>query len=256
MIAERHDVVTSDARIGVTVRGEGPTVLVIPSQGRGVADFADLAERLVEAGRRVVMPEPRGIGASRGSNENITLAVLAGDAAAVIDRLGGGPADVIGHAYGNRVARMLATIRPDLVRRVVLLAAGGKAPVPDDVAAAFDVCFRLDAPEAERLAAIGTVFFAAGNDARVWLDGWSLEAAALQAVADGATPVETWWHAGSAPLLVIQGLEDRMALPANGRMLKGELGARVTLVELTGASHALLPERPDAIAETVIGYLK
>ncbi len=256
MIAERHDVVTSDARIDVTVRGEGPTVLVIPSQGRGVADFADLAERLVAAGRRVVMPEPRGIGASRGSNENITLAVLAGDAAAVIDRLGGGPADVIGHAYGNRVARMLATIRPDLVRRVVLLAAGGMAPVADDVAAAFDACFRLDAPEADRLAAIATVFFAAGNDARVWLDGWSPKAAALQAVADGATPVATWWRAGSAPLLVIQGLEDRMALPANGRMLADELGARVTLVELADASHALLPERPEAIADTVIGYLK
>ena len=87
MNAERHEVVTSDARIGVTVRGAGPTVLVIPSMGRSVADFADLADRLVVAGHRVVMPEPRGIGASRGSNENITLAVLAGDAAAVIDRL-------------------------------------------------------------------------------------------------------------------------------------------------------------------------
>ena len=256
MTAERHEVVTSDARIGVTVRGAGPTVLCIPSQGRGIADFADLADHLAVAGHRVVMPEPRGIGASRGSNENITLAVLAGDAAAVIEALGGGPADVIGHAYGNRVARMLATVRPDLVRRVVLLAAGGMAPVPDDVAAAFDVCFRLDAPEADRLAAIATVFFAAGNDARVWLDGWWPEAAALQAVADGATPVDAWWRAGAAPLLVIQGLEDRMALPANGRMLADQLGERVTLVELAGASHALLPERPDAIAETVIGYLK
>ncbi len=255
MTAEHHDVVTSDARIGVTVRGAGPTVLVIPSQGRGVADFDDLADRLVSAGRRVVMPEPRGIGASRGSNENITLAVLAGDAAAVIEKFGDGPADVIGHAYGNRVARMLATMRPDLVRRVVLLAAGGTAPVPDDIKAAFDVCFRLDAPEAERLAAITAVFFAVGNDARVWLDGWWPGAAALQAVADGATPVETWWCAGSAPLLVIQGLEDRMALPANGRMLVDEFGGRVTLVELERASHALLPERPNAIAETVIGYL-
>ena len=255
MNAEHHEIVTSDARIGVTVRGEGPTVLVIPSQGRGIADFADLADRLVVAGHRVVMPEPRGIGASRGSNENITLAALAGDAAAVIDRLGGGPADVIGHAYGNRVARMLATLRPDLVRRVVLLAAGGMAPAPDDVAAAFDVCFRLTALEEERLAAIATVFFAKGNDARVWLDGWWPRAAALQAVADGATPVETCWRAGSAPLLVIQGLEDRMALPANGRLLKDDLGERVTLVELEHASHALLPERPDAIAQTVIGYL-
>ena len=255
MNAEQHEIVTSDARIGVTLRGEGPMVLGIPSMGRGVADFDDFAERLAVAGHRVVMPEPRGIGASRGSNENITLALLAGDAAAVIEKLGGGPADVIGHAYGNRVARMLATLRPDLVRRVVLLAAGGMAPVHDDVAAAFDVCFRLTVPEEERLAAIATVFFAEGNDARVWRDGWWPRAAALQAVADGATPVETWWRAGSAPLLVIQGLEDRMALPANGRMLADELGERVTLVELERASHALLPERPDAIAETVIRYL-
>ena len=60
MNAERHEVVTSDARIGVTVRGAGPTVLVIPSMGRSVADFADLADRLVAAGHQIGRASWRG----------------------------------------------------------------------------------------------------------------------------------------------------------------------------------------------------
>jgi pimeloyl-ACP methyl ester carboxylesterase len=34
----------------------------------------------------------------------------------------------VGHAFGSRVARCLAADRPELVRRVVLPAAGGLVP--------------------------------------------------------------------------------------------------------------------------------
>ena len=129
------------------------------------------------------------------------------------------------------------------------------APVPDEVMRGFELCFQVERGDAERLPAIATVFFAAGNDPSVWLGGWWPEASVLQTAANAATPVADWWDAGSAPLLVVQGLADRMAPPANGRMLKDSLGERVTLVELENASHALLPERPDAIARAVIGFL-
>ena len=250
-----REVAAGAARLSVAVRGAGRPVLAVPSQGRSVADFDDLADRLVAAGFKVILAEPRGVGPSRGPADGVTMHDLAADAAAVIEACGDGPADVIGHAFGNRVARMLASDRPDLVRRVVLLAAGGMAPVPDDVMRAFELCFQVERGDAERLPAIATVFFAAGNDPSVWLGGWWPEARVLQTAANAATPVADWWDAGSAPLLVVQGLADRMAPPANGRMLKDSLGERVTLVELENASHALLPERPDAIARAVIGFL-
>ena len=72
-----------------------------------------------------------------------------------------------------------------------------------------------------------------------------------------ATPVEGWWNAGSAaPLLVIQGLQDTVAPPENGRMMKAELGDRVELLDIDGAGHALLPEQPEKIAAAVIAFAK
>jgi pimeloyl-ACP methyl ester carboxylesterase len=45
--------------------------------------------------------------------------------AGVLEALDCGPAHLVGHAFGNRVARCLAVDRPSLVRSVTLLAAGG-----------------------------------------------------------------------------------------------------------------------------------
>ncbi|MGH9783594.1 MAG: alpha/beta fold hydrolase, partial [Terriglobia bacterium] len=64
---ERHEVVRAGlATLDVTVRGRGDPIVFIPSRGRGVEDFDDLSKRLVKAGYRVILPQPRGIGRSQG----------------------------------------------------------------------------------------------------------------------------------------------------------------------------------------------
>ena len=98
-------------------------------------------------------------------------------------------------------------------------------------------------------------FFAPGNDPTVWRGGWYPEVAAAQIAATRATPVDGWWNAGSSTsLLVIQGLQDTVAPPENGRMMKAEMGDRVELLEIDGAGHALLPEQPEKIAAAIIAY--
>lgn len=87
-----------------------------------------MAERLLPAGFRIVLPEPRGCGESVGPLEGVTLRDLAADVAGSIESVGGAPVVLAGHAFGNRVARMLSADRPDLVRGVVLMASGGKFP--------------------------------------------------------------------------------------------------------------------------------
>ena len=57
------------------------------------------------------------------------------------------------------------------------------------------------------------------------------------------------------PLLVVQGLDDTVARPENGRSLKDDLGDRVHLVELSGAGHALLIEKPAEIADAILTFL-
>jgi pimeloyl-ACP methyl ester carboxylesterase len=243
--------------VAFEVEGTGPVVLMIPSLGRGATDFDDLSRRLVAAGFTSVRPDPRGIGRSNGPMDGVTLHDLAGDAALAIEALGGQPVVVVGHAFGQRVGRTLAADRPELVKAMAMIAAGGKAPMRPGASEALLGCFRLDRPDAQRLADVKFAFFARGNDPTVWRDGWYPEVATAQIAATRATPVEGWWNAGSAaPLLVIQGLQDTVAPPENGRMMKAELGDRVELLDIDGAGHALLPEQPEKIAAAIVAFAK
>ncbi len=255
-MAESHRFEKAGVVVEAHVDGAGPLVVMIPSLGRPAQDFEDLARRITAAGFRAARIEPRGVGRSRGPMHGQTLFDLAGDAALVIERLGPGPAIVIGHAFGQREARALAAARPELVRGVVLLAAGGKVPVPDAARAALLACFDGALTPEAHLENVRIGFFAQGNDPAVWRDGWYADTARLQSGATQATPLSDWWSGGAAPLLVVQGLQDAIALPANGRALQAELAERVTLVEIDGAGHALLPERPDEVARAVLPFLR
>ncbi len=122
--------VRGDINIIYYVQGSGPTIVLIPSLGRGAEDFDVLAVGLAAAGFRVLRPEPRGFAGSTPLRDGETLHDMARDIAAVIEAEKAGPAIVAGHAAGNWQARVLARDRPDLVRAVALLAAivGGEAP--------------------------------------------------------------------------------------------------------------------------------
>jgi pimeloyl-ACP methyl ester carboxylesterase len=234
--------------IDVDILGEGPMVVLLPSLGRGPADFAVVAKALAVAGFRSVCPTPR---AAPGA----TLHDLAADVAAVIEALGG-PATVVGHAFGNRVARTVATDHPHVVRDVVLLACGGKVPPAPEHQAALLRCFDLALRPEDHLAAVASAFFAEGNDPAAWADGWDPELAKAQAAATRATPVEEWWSAGSAPLLVVQPEDDVIALRANADDVLGLLGDRAELVVIPRAGHALLPEQPGAVTTVLLRWLR
>jgi pimeloyl-ACP methyl ester carboxylesterase len=245
----------SGEQVEYRIEGSGPAILMIPSLGRGAADFDDLSRRLVAAGLTAIRPQPRGIGKSSGAMTHLTLHDLAADAAAVIEALGGKPVIVIGHAYGQRVGRTLAADHPALVRAMIMVAAGGKAAMRPGAQQALLGSFRLDQPPEKRMQDVRSAFFAPGHDASVWQDGWYPDVAKAQLAATQATPVEGWWNAGSTiPLLVIQGLQDTVAPPENGHMMKDEMGDRVELIDIDGAGHAMLPEQPEAIAAAIIRF--
>jgi len=258
--------------IEALVEGSGPPVVMIASLGRPAQDFGDLSRRVAASDFAAVSLQPRGIGKSAGPMLGVSLVDLAGDVAIAVERLARGPAVLIGHAFGQRVARMLATTRPDLVKGIVMLAAGGKVAVPQRAREALLGCFDLSLPDDVRIENVRYAFFAPGNNPAVWRLGWHPEVARMQRATttglDGDAPaagnirggpaasVEAWWAGGSAPLLVVQGLQDTVALPENGRLLKAEFGDRVQLTEVDQAGHALLPEQPDIVAANVLAFLR
>ena len=116
--------------------------------------------------------------------------------------------------------------------------------------------FDATLPPDKHMDAVRFAFFAPGNDPEVWRDGWYPAVARMQTAATKASRVEEWWGAGKARLLVVVGLQDVVAPPENGRLIKDEFGDRVTLQEIDGAGHAMLPERPKQVAAAVLNFLK
>ena len=99
-----------------------------------MSDFNELVAALSDAGFRTLAVESRGIGQSAGGGPFAagTLHELGQDVLIVLRDAGvpeDTPVDVIGHDFGNRVARILATDHPERIRSLTLIAAGGQAPV-------------------------------------------------------------------------------------------------------------------------------
>jgi pimeloyl-ACP methyl ester carboxylesterase len=246
-----------DVRIEVLAQGNGPRVVMIPSLGRPAEDFDDLSRRLADAGYRALRPQPRGIGASTGPMHGLTLHDFARDMAAVIEHDGGASAVVAGHAFGNFVARTTAADFPRLVKAVVLLAATHTWPLRPELRESINKSHQMDLPEEERLRHLRHVFFAPGNDARVWLHGWREDVMYMEREATEATPKPEWWTAGTAPVLDLQSECDPLSPPESRNVYVEQFGAgRVTVALIPRAAHALLPEQPEAVARTLIDYLK
>lgn len=250
-ITANNGIATLSARIA----GSGPTFVLLPGLGRPSSDLDGFAELLVDAGYRVVLPEPRGIPPSTGELEGITLHDLAADIAAVLGAAGGAPAVLVGHAFGNRVARTLAADAPHLVRLVVLLSCSGMVQPEPAIAEAIRLAQAPDTPPDVREQAVRDAWYGPGRDISTWLSGWSQPVMRAYLAAAAATPVSDWWTAGQAPVLIVQGLCDVSAPAGNGRLLHAEIGPRGTLLELPGIGHALPVEDPEAVARAVLPHL-
>ncbi len=237
-----------------TDKGQGVTLLLAPSLGRGADDFAMVAAGLRSRGYRVVSPEPFGL----SEGEDIASANLERLAAHLLRSAprDGGPLVVVGHAFGNYVARMAAVMSPHRVVAVILLAAARRA-IPAAIKPSIDGSFDFRLSDQERLAHLQRAYFAPGHDARPWLVGWHPQLAAAQRVAAARSDRSLWWHAGGiVPILDIQAAQDAIA-PANQAMeLRDELGDRVSVVTIDNAGHALLPEQPAQVIDAIDSFVR
>jgi len=120
-----HDAVVNGVRLHYVEAGSGPLVVLL----HGFPEFWYSWRRqipvLTAAGYRVIAPDMRGYNISekpRGIAPYRTD-VLAGDVAALIRHAGVAAAVVVGHDWGASVAWQVAMRYPDLVKRLVALAA-------------------------------------------------------------------------------------------------------------------------------------
>lgn len=248
-------VVTRDATIETFVQGEGPVFVVLPSFGRdGCVDFDQFADLVACAGMCVLRPQPRGVGRSTGSM-HASLQDMADDIAGVIRQLGGSRAVVLGHAFGNGVARLLATTHQDLVEGTILAAASTEGASPETNKTPF-IAGDLSRPESERLEALKRAFFAPHHDPRIWLDGWYPATLQMQREAVQEADQHFFHKAGTAPILQIIAESDPFSPYESWRALREQCGNRVTTRIVADASHALFPEQTPYVAGIVVEWMK
>jgi pimeloyl-ACP methyl ester carboxylesterase len=114
--------------------GEGPAVLLCHGFPELSWSWRHQIPALAAAGYRVIAPDLRGYGDTKGPDdpECYTNLHVVGDMVALLDALGEKQAAIVGHDWGSPVAWLAATLRPDRFRAVASLSVmnGPRMPLP------------------------------------------------------------------------------------------------------------------------------
>jgi pimeloyl-ACP methyl ester carboxylesterase len=105
-----------------TERGSGPPLLLI----HGLLVSGEMFEPVIEhfaTRHRVIVPDLRGHGRSRGLPPPYTAAQLASDLSRLLDHLGIDSTAVVGYSQGGAIAQQLALDHPKRCQRLVLACA-------------------------------------------------------------------------------------------------------------------------------------
>jgi 3-oxoadipate enol-lactonase len=242
--------------------GQGEPVLLI--MGLGWASNMWHRTRPVLAARyRTIAFDNRGAGRSDVPPGPFSIALLASDAAAVLDAAGVERAHLVGASMGGMIAQEFALQYPKRLRSLILgcTAAGGPRAVQADPEA-IQLLFRRDPDPAERAKAAVPFIYDCGtpperiNEDLAVLSEWYPRpegySAQLQAIIG--------WDADSrlskiaAPTLVVHGENDRLVPAANGRLIAGRIPG-AGLVMLPRASHIFMTDQPAASQQAFLDFL-
>lgn len=257
----------SHPRLHVEDRGDGEPVLLITGWTISSAVLDPVAERYA-AHVRCVSYDHRGSGRSAPWPGPVSMAMLAADAARVLDERGIGAAHVAGASMGGMVALELALRMPHRVRSLILLGtgAGQPAPTPAILRDRLEVSARLvrDSVVGGRPSPAAALFspaFRAAHPERVrelvrpFLrhrpPPWTVWA---QSVAAACFDRVDDLRRITAPALVVHGERDLLVpLDAARVLAAGIPDARLHVVP--GAGHAAPLEVPDEVAEVVLAFV-
>ena len=238
--------------------GRKPHAILLPGARGGLRSYQDFAAMLAAKGIPTIGINPRGCGASDGLSDEMTLRDLARDVLKVAVQETEGPLLLVGHAGGNRIARMATTLEPDRVAAIVLVAAGGKIPAdPGAAAARAKLVAGEYASRLEERELMQTCFFAPKTVIPDWyfdVPDHSYDYARAFIKCQEPVPVEEWWGGGGKQMLVIQGAQDRTAPPQNGHDLQAEYPDRVRVVDVDDAGHILTLEQPEIITDLIVEF--
>jgi 3-oxoadipate enol-lactonase len=217
-----------------------------------------LAKRL-----RTIALDNRGVGQSDAPPGIYSIALMASDAAAVLDAADIESAHVIGVSMGGMIAQEFALQYPDRVRSLILgcTAAGGPHAVQAEPEALKAVLRRDVTPEQAKENIIPFIYDAATPRERIDEDmairmKWYPTPQGYMGQLQGILGWEAYSRIAqiAVPTLVIHGETDRLVPAANGRLIAEKIpGAKLMLIP--NASHIFETDQPAAAQNAILEFL-
>lgn len=247
----------------------GPTVVLLHGLGASSAYWRPVVSE-VRGRVRTLVPDLLGFGASIRLGTHFHLDDQAAAVVRLVERHGGGPVVLAAHSYGAAVAVTVARDRPDLVRRLVLVAPaafgdaaeareriGGRSwiarkamagsPVADVACGTMCLLRRPLTSLAPRVAARVSPDVPAdiARDSVTYV--WPAYRDALTSLMDDS-PLPAWLADPPLPTTVVLGEDDQTVLAT---ALDRLVGPGVDVVRLSG-THMLPVERPADVADAIL----
>ena len=251
------------ARIYWDEQGHGATILLIMGLGY-TSNMWYRTRPALAAHYHTVAFDNRGVGKSDVPLGPYPIALMASDAAAVLDAAGVEIADIFGVSMGGMIAQEFALQYPKRVRSLILgcTAAGGPTAVRAEPEAAQMLMARDKmSPEQAAEAAVPFIYDSATPRERVDEDlairrPWFPRAEAYRAQLQGILAWEAYTRLFgiAAPTLVIHGERDRLVPPGNAKLIAEHIpGAK--LVMIPHASHLFLTDQTEVSLHAILQFL-
>lgn len=261
-----------------------PLVLCLHGFPDTAWSFADLLQRLAEAGYRAVAPFMRGYAPSAlAPDGDYSIVALGRDVIALLEHFGADQGYVVGHDWGAAAAYAAAALRPDRVAGITV------AGVPHlrrfflrpsrDQLRASHYMFGFQVPHTPERRMARDDFAWLRDLVRSWSPGWEIPAdywmrltqafaelprrqAALayyRRIPRSLFSRDLWRYLLQpvrVPALCVAGAEDHCMLPQSFADQEHLFGAGYRLEKLPGVGHFMHLEAPDAFAAVVTQALR
>jgi 3-oxoadipate enol-lactonase len=212
---------------------------------------------------RTIALDNRGVGQSDTPSGIYSIALMASDAAAVLDAAGVEAAHVFGVSMGGMIAQEFALQYPKRVRSLILgcTATGGPHAVQAEPAALQTLMRQGMTPEESKEAIIPFIYDAATPRQRIDEDmairmEWYPSPQGYMGQLQGIFGWESYTRIAqiTAPTLVIHGETDRLVPATNSRLIAERIpGAKLVLIPQ--ASHIFETDQPGVAHHAILEFL-
>lgn len=199
---------------------------------------------------QVIAPERRAHGHTPDVDGPLRYRDMVADTIGFLDTVVKQPAHLVGWSDGGIVGLLVASARPDLVRKLVVISANGDTKpgtIVPQAEASLDV-----GPDDPSLEMFRGLYAASSPDGA---DHWPVVFAEMtQMLAEGPEITRDELARIAAPTLIVSGDDDLVSLEHTIGLYRAIPNSELAIVP--GTSHALVMEKPDLLNRIVLDFLE